>query len=78
MTYAKQYPHAWEYINIKKNFIPKLYLNLKNAGYGAPIALYENFIKFVSVFPFYHVDAYVEDKQNKASFKERQLGQRRF
>lgn len=52
---AKNYPHSWNNINIKKDFIPKLYTTLKNAGFGAPTHLYENFVKFVSVFPFYHL-----------------------
>ncbi len=49
----------------------KLYSALKGAGFGAPTALYDNFVKFASIFPFYHLVDYVEDKQNKASFKER-------
>jgi hypothetical protein len=68
---SKQFPTAWETINIKKNFLPKLNTTLKNAAYGAPTALYENFIKFSSIFPFFHIDSFIEDKQNKASFKER-------
>ena len=51
--------------------MPKLYAALKNAAYGAPTAMYENFVKFVSVFPFYHIWQFTEDKTNKASFKER-------
>eukprot|EP00347_Sterkiella_histriomuscorum_P012612 403367900 len=68
---GKNYPQSWETINIKKDFLPKLYISLKNAGFGAPQALYENFIKFASIFPFYHIHNYTEDKTNKASFKER-------
>jgi hypothetical protein len=68
---SKEHPKAWESVNIKKTFLPKLYQTLDNAGYGAPNALYENFVKFLSIFPFMHVDNYKEDKQNKASFKER-------
>ncbi|CDW71489.1 ring zn-finger-domain-containing protein [Stylonychia lemnae] len=70
-TLGKNYPQSWETINIKKDFIPKLYNSLKNSAYGAPSALYENFIKFTSIFPFYHLVDYTEDKTNKASFKER-------
>jgi hypothetical protein len=68
---AQKYPISWSFINIKKDFLPKLYGTLKHSGYGAPTALYENFVKFVSVFPFYHLYDYKEDKANKASFKER-------
>lgn len=48
-----------------------MYTTLKAAGFGSPTALYENFVKFVSIFPFYHLVDYTEDKLNKASFKER-------
>jgi hypothetical protein len=51
-TLSKSFPNSWETINIKKDFLPKLYTTLKNAAYGAPVALYENFVKFISIFPF--------------------------
>ena len=70
-TLAKTFPQSWETVNIKKNFLPKFNLALKGSAFGSPSALYENFVKFVSIFPFYHIVDYVEDKQNKASFKER-------
>jgi hypothetical protein len=68
---GKNFPNSWESTNIKKNFLSKLYSSLKGSGFGSPSALYENFVKFVSIFPFYHLIDYHEDKLNKASFKER-------
>lgn len=70
-TLGKNYPTSWESTNIKKNFLPKLYTCLKASAFGSPAALYENFVKFVSIFPLYHMVDYTEDKTNKASFKER-------
>lgn len=46
-------------------------LALKSSGFGAPSALYENFVKFVSTFPLFHVVDFKDDKLNKTSFKER-------
>jgi hypothetical protein len=68
---GKNFPNSWESTNIKKNFLSKLYSSLKGSGFGSPSALYENFVKFVSIFPLYHLIDYNEDKLNKASFKER-------
>jgi hypothetical protein len=68
---GKNFPNSWEHTNIKKNFLPKLYQSLKASGFGSPSALYDNFVKFVSIFPLYHLVDYKEDKLNKASFKER-------
>jgi hypothetical protein len=61
-TLGKTYPSSWESTNIKKNFLPKLYSALKASAFGSPTALYENFVKFVSIFPFYHLIDYTEDK----------------
>jgi len=44
---------CWKFIQIKKNFIPKLHTCLKAAGFGSPVALYQNFVKFVSIFPLF-------------------------
>lgn len=47
---------------------------LKDAGYGAPVTLYENFVKYVSVCPIYQLTntpGANDGKMNKASFKER-------
>jgi hypothetical protein len=44
---------------------------LKNSGYGAPSALYQNLVKFTSVFPAFRLTDYSEDKQNKMSVKDR-------
>ena len=68
---GKNYPNSWEATNIKKNFLPKLYQALKASAFGSPTALYDNFVKFVSIFPLYQLVDYHEDKLNKASFKER-------
>ena len=70
-TLGKNFPNSWENTNIKKNFLPKFNQALKTSAFGAPTALYENFVKFVSIFPLYHLIDYKEDKLNKASFKER-------
>jgi hypothetical protein len=51
--------------------LPKLYTCLKASAFGSPASLYENFVKFTSIFPLYHLVDYTEDKTNKASFKER-------
>ena len=70
-TLGKNFPTSWESVNIKKNFLPSLYKSLKASGFGSPTALYDNLVKFVSIFPLYHLVDYTEDKLNKASFKER-------
>ena len=54
--------------------MPKLNKCLKEAGYGAPVTLYENFVKYVSICPIYQLTNTPqpnEGKLNKASFKER-------
>lgn len=54
--------------------MPKLSKCLKEAGYGAPVTLYENFVKYVSICPIYQLTNTPqpnEGKLNKASFKER-------
>ena len=50
---GKSFPESWSHINIKKDFLPKVNKCLKDAGYGAPVTLYENFVKYVSVCPIY-------------------------
>lgn len=50
---GRNYPESWSNINIKKDFLPKLIRCLKEAGYGAPVTLYENFVKYVSICPIY-------------------------
>jgi len=35
-TLAKNFPDCWASITIKKDFLPKLYLCLKDAAFGAP------------------------------------------
>lgn len=71
-TLAKNFPDCWKHISIKKDFLPKLLKCLKAGGYGAPVALYENFVKYLSVCPLYKLHDFDEsDKQNKASFKDR-------
>jgi hypothetical protein len=53
---AKNFPdECWKAIPLKKTFLPKLYTCLKEAAYGAPVSMYENFVKFVSVCPLYHI-----------------------
>jgi hypothetical protein len=46
---------CWNTVAIKKDFLPKLYKCLKEAGYGAQTALYENFVKYLSVCPIYNL-----------------------
>lgn len=72
-TLAKNFPDCWASISIKKDFLPKLYKCLKDAAFGAPTSLYDNFVKYLSVCPLYKLTdfALTEDKQNKASFKDR-------
>lgn len=71
---GKKFSHSWTYINIKKDFLPKLNKCLKEAAYGAPVTLYENFVKYVSICPVYQLTGAAqpnEGKLNKVSFKER-------
>jgi hypothetical protein len=70
-TLGKNQPECWIYVNLKKDFLPKLNKCLKEAAFGAPVALYQNFVKFVSVCPLYQLKEFKDDKLNKASFKER-------
>lgn len=70
-TLGKNQPECWTFVNLKKDFIPKLNKCLKEAAFGAPVALYQNFVKFVSVCPIYQLKEFKDDKLNKASFKER-------
>ena len=47
---------------------------MKEAGFGAPVILYENFVKYISICPIYQLSATAlpnEGKLNKASFKDR-------
>ena len=71
---GKSFPESWLYINIKKEFLPRLNKCLKQAGFGAPVTVYENFVKYVSICPIYHLSPVAqanEGKLNKVSFKER-------
>jgi len=52
---GKSFPESWSFINIKKDFLPKLYKCLKDAGYGAPVILYENFVKYIPICPIYQL-----------------------
>jgi len=72
-TLSKSFPEAWTTLSIKKDFLPKLYKCLKEAGFGASSSLYENFVKYLSVCPLYKLTNFqeTEDKLNKASFKDR-------
>jgi hypothetical protein len=55
-TIAKNFPEqVWKAVAIKKTLLPKVYTCLKEAAFGAPVSLYENFVKFVSVCPLYHI-----------------------
>jgi len=54
-TLGKNQPECWTYVNLKKDFLPKLNKCLKEAAFGAPVALYQNFVKFVSVCPIYQL-----------------------
>ena len=45
---------------------------MKEGGFGSAQALYQNFVKFLSISPVYHLTNFEEsDKTNKVSFKER-------
>ena len=50
---GKNFPECWTHVNIKKDFLPKLNSCLKEAGFGAPVTMYENFVKYVSICPIY-------------------------
>jgi hypothetical protein len=59
-------------VNEHQEELPAQTVHLPEASaFGSPAALYENFLKFVSIFPLYHMLDYTEDKTNKASFEER-------
>ena len=72
---GQKFPESWTFINIKKDFLPKLNKCLKEAGFGAPVPLYENFVKYVSINPLYKLESQPntqrDGKLNKASFKDR-------
>jgi hypothetical protein len=68
-TLCAKFPDCWDYVQIKKDFLPKLYKCLKESAFGAPTPLYENFVRYLSVCPLYRLD--IDDKVNKASFKDR-------
>lgn len=74
-TLGNNFPESWTKIVIKKELLPKLNKTLKDAGYGAPVAMYKNFVKVVSVCPIYHLvpptAAAAAEKTNKASFRDR-------
>jgi hypothetical protein len=53
-TVGKEFPEVWQKINIKK-FIQGLMTCIKNGAYGATYALYPNLVKFVSIFPIFHL-----------------------
>ena len=44
-TLGKNQPECWTYINLKKDFLPKLNKCLKEAAFGTPVSLYQNFVK---------------------------------
>ena len=54
---GKNYPECWKYVTVKKVVLPNLNKCLKEAGYGAPVTLYQNLIKFVSIVPLYNLQA---------------------
>jgi hypothetical protein len=55
-TLGKKFPDTcWNSVAIKKDFLPKLYKCLKEAAFGAPTALYENFVKYISICPMYNL-----------------------
>ena len=70
-TIGKQYPQAWSLVSLKKAFIPNMLACVKNAGYGASTALYQNLTKFVSVFPLFSLVDFADDKLNKFGLKDR-------
>ena len=71
-TLGKNFPDTcWNSVAIKKDFLPKLYKCLKEAAFGAPTALYENFVKYISICPMYNLALPTTDKLNKTSFKEK-------
>jgi len=61
-TLAKNFPECWSSISIKKDFLPKLLKCLKEAAYGSPTALYENFVKYLSVCPLYRLVDFQKDE----------------
>ena len=68
-----KYPEIWSKVNLKKQFIPGILACLKNSAYGAPTQLYQNLVKFASVFPSFRLTDYSEHegKSNKLSHKDR-------
>ena len=67
-TLGQNFPEAWSMINLKK-FIQSLMSCIKNSAFGASYALYPNLVKFVSVFPIFHVVNF--DASHKFSEKDR-------
>lgn len=68
---GSKFPFVWTQVNLKKAFIPGLMVCLKNAAFGAPSPLYQNLVRFASVFPVFRLVDYEDDKQNKISVKDR-------
>ena len=71
---GSQLPTTWTHVNMKKDFLPRLTECLKNAAFGAPVALYENFVKFVSVCPLWQLQPakqHLSGTKNKVSLKDR-------
>jgi len=70
-TLGKQFPEVWSLINLKKNFIQSMLSCVKNSGFGASLTMYPNLLKFLSVFPLFHLQGFEDDKLNKFSVKDR-------
>ncbi len=56
IKFVKTCGNCWAHINIKRAFLNKLYQCLRKAAYGASPALYQNFVIFLSLFPFIKLD----------------------
>lgn len=70
-TLGDKFPQVWSLVSLKKGFIPGAMTCLKNSGFGAASSLYQNLIKFVSVFPVFHLHNFKDDKANKFTVKDR-------
>lgn len=58
-------------VSLKKSFIPGILACLKNCGFGASFSVYPNLVKFLSVFPMFHLVDFKDDKNNKFALKDR-------
>ena len=52
VKFVKTCEGCWNFINIKRAFLNKLYQCLRKAAYGASPALYNHFVIVLSLFPF--------------------------